>query len=107
MGIRVLLELPRSSLQMVLRANGGARSAAFSLACLLPSLVCVALRPPPPCAHAGGGCSLGPESGAASFRHWRLDVARATANGLGFTAIRLRGDAENGRDCAEENKAVG
>ncbi len=79
----------------------------------LPCLRCVALRPPPPLVPllleptpmvdvpltrnqarhlSGTGC---------------LDVARATANGLGFTAIRLLGLAENGRDCAEENKAVG
>ncbi len=80
-GIRVLLELPRWSPQMVPRANGGARSAAFSLARLLPSLVCVALRcvalrPPPPCVHAGGGCSLGPESGAASFWYWLLGCGK-------------------------------
>ncbi len=95
---------------MVPLANGGARSAAFSLARLLPSLVCVALRPPLPLLLASTPVVDVPLA-RNQARHLSgtgcLDVARATANGLGFTVIRLRGDAENGRDCAEENKAVG
>jgi hypothetical protein len=98
---------------MVPLANGGARSAAFSLARLLPSLLawrCVALRPPLPLLLASTPVVDVPLA-RNQARHLSgtgcLDVARATANGLGFTVIRLRGDAENGRDCAEENKAVG
>jgi hypothetical protein len=91
---------------MVPRANGGARSAAFSLARLLPSLVCVA-SPSSLRAHAGGNVPLARNQARHLSGTGCLDVARAAANGLGFTVIRLLGDAENARDFADENKAVG
>ncbi len=84
-----------------------------SRACFPPlfALRCVALRPPPPLLLAPAPVVDVPLA-RNQARHLSgtgcLDVARgATVNGLGFTAIRLRGDAENGRDCAEENNAVG